>query len=823
MWINYNGTSDNINTDFARSISKTTIDGVPNIRLDYPYGTIYLKFISEASRDDLFDQICSSNVAAILELVSVDGTPPDNIKAGDKSYDPDSKLIYTLDSGGNWVDPVEPTSSAIYVCTEDMHMYRWTGSAMIDTTQYLSYATKDEAQLGIDNIKVMTSKRVSEAIDYQIGLCETASNGRIKTVSLNDFSLSVGAQVRVRFINSNSVRDAIEINIAGTGVKPLLINGLPSSYTNYEIPASTYLLKYDGTNWNIITQAALPINLGGTNAVNVNDALKNLIQDAQAIIEDSDLTLPVLSIKSTVSEGAKILVSDLITKYKAILSDLTSISTVTDKIVTPDTISQVIKAITDDINDIGDLLDNTIEDLSDLLDDFRVQGVETIRKSTNFTLGNYTDGKKIRIANTHATNTITCTLPSGQKMNGNGTISIPAGRIIDIELIGATWKDNLTGNLVGNADTASAIKPLGNAITLPAVSTSVTKIIKIGTADVWYDGSINIVCRGANIEDGIKVHINGETSLTGGIRVIYGKNNTDYGIKKIIVTRAIEIWNSDRSIYAEIVTSPNNFSTTTLGVVETDKGIFIPSMTEVSSVEGTVLDSLPLDYLRGDISSYQHVFTKNIIGNVTGNASTASAIKPLGNSIALPATPTSETKIIKIATVDWAYAGSINITCNGIGLDDGVKVGFHVLQNPSSGLRVIYGKSNVTYGIKKIIVTTDTMEWNSNRQIYAEIVTVANNESYTTLGVVETNRGTFTPSMTEVSSVEGTVVDSLSLNYLRGDISSYQHVFTKPPIIPFSTKTGTSTGSQGQMSFDASYLYLCTATNVWKRVALTSF
>lgn len=41
--------------------------------------------------------------------------------------------------------------------------------------------------------------------------------------------------------------------------------------------------------------------------------------------------------------------------------------------------------------------------------------------------------------------------------------------------------------------------------------------------------------------------------------------------------------------------------------------------------------------------------------------------------------------------------------------------------------------------------------------------------------------------------------------------------------IPFATKTGTSTGTQGQASFDDSYLYLCTATNIWKRVALTSF
>ena len=62
-----------------------------------------------------------------------------------------------------------------------------------------------------------------------------------------------------------------------------------------------------------------------------------------------------------------------------------------------------------------------------------------IRRNASFTLGTYPDGKKIRIANTHATNTITCTLPSGQTMNGAGTISIPAGRIIDIELIGTTW------------------------------------------------------------------------------------------------------------------------------------------------------------------------------------------------------------------------------------------------------------------------------------------------------------------------------------------------------------------------------------------------
>lgn len=38
-----------------------------------------------------------------------------------------------------------------------------------------------------------------------------------------------------------------------------------------------------------------------------------------------------------------------------------------------------------------------------------------------------------------------------------------------------------------------------------------------------------------------------------------------------------------------------------------------------------------------------------------------------------------------------------------------------------------------------------------------------------------------------------------------------------------STPTGTSIGTPGQIAFDASYIYVCTATNTWKRVALTSF
>lgn len=49
------------------------------------------------------------------------------------------------------------------------------------------------------------------------------------------------------------------------------------------------------------------------------------------------------------------------------------------------------------------------------------------------------------------------------------------------------------------------------------------------------------------------------------------------------------------------------------------------------------------------------------------------------------------------------------------------------------------------------------------------------------------------------------------------------HAAGSPLVLPFATPSGTTVGNPGNVAFDASYLYICTAKNVWKRVALTSF
>lgn len=218
------------------------------------------------------------------------------------------------------------------------------------------------------------------------------------------------------------------------------------------------------------------------------------------------------------------------------------------------------------------------------------------------------------------------------------------------------------------------------------------------------------------------------------------------------------------------------------------------------SVEGTV------DFGSGDITLYEGdsvVYNGSVWQRVSGGkeaqhaieadtatlatlatlATQALAIKPLGNSITLPATPTSVTKIIKIATVDYKVAGNIKISTFGIGIACNINLYFGQLGD-IPGLQVTYTKEFATYGIKKIIVTQNGEEGGAPRNIYAEIVNYPNNSTTTTIGVVETETGTFTPSMTEVSNVEGTVLDSLPLDYVRGDISSFQHEFTKSPIAP---------------------------------------
>lgn len=56
----------------------------------------------------------------------------------------------------------------IYVDTSTEKTYRWTGSAMIEISNTLDYATEAEAKAGTENTKVMTALRVKQTIESRV-------------------------------------------------------------------------------------------------------------------------------------------------------------------------------------------------------------------------------------------------------------------------------------------------------------------------------------------------------------------------------------------------------------------------------------------------------------------------------------------------------------------------------------------------------------------------------------------------------------------------------------------------------------------------------
>jgi hypothetical protein len=205
-------------------------------------------------------------------------------------------------------------------------------------------------------------------------------------------------------------------------------------------------------------------------------------------------------------------------------------------------------------------LNKVIDFLSDFLDDFRVQGVETVASSVAITLDAYYSGKKLRLVNTHATDSILFTFYAGQTFQGSNTVSIPAGRVIDIELFETTWKDSLTGNLVGsltgNASTASKANV---RVSLRHGNTWFAKtwtgLTDFNSNNIWTDGE-NIYC-----SNGINQYVlnkatstwtaktwtgltdfSGNNIWTDGENIYHSNGTNQYVLNKATSTWAAKTW-----------------------------------------------------------------------------------------------------------------------------------------------------------------------------------------------------------------------------------------------------------------------------------------
>ena len=93
---------------------------------------------------------------------------------------------------------------------------------------------------------------------YSAAWCETAADTAAKKANCTNFTLNNRIYLHVLIRYSNTVAGAITLNVNSTGEKPIYINGSASSASNYTLPAGTYIVYYDGTNFYFRTDGMLP-------------------------------------------------------------------------------------------------------------------------------------------------------------------------------------------------------------------------------------------------------------------------------------------------------------------------------------------------------------------------------------------------------------------------------------------------------------------------------------------------------------------------------------------------------------------------------------
>ena len=96
-----------------------------------------------------------------------------------------------------------------------------------------------------DMARIMNNVRI---ICYAV--CETAGNVQVKTVTVDNYRLTVGSWVVVRFMNNNTVL-AAKLDVSGTGARWMKYNNRTLGKADLNT-RQTYLFIYDGTDYQLV-------------------------------------------------------------------------------------------------------------------------------------------------------------------------------------------------------------------------------------------------------------------------------------------------------------------------------------------------------------------------------------------------------------------------------------------------------------------------------------------------------------------------------------------------------------------------------------------
>ena len=223
-------------------------------------------------------------------------------------------------------------------------------------------------------------------------------------------------------------------------------------------------------------------------------------------------------------------------------------------------------------------------------------------------------------------------------------------------------------------------------------------------------------------------------------------------------------------------------------------------------------------YSNANVASYLTIFNGDInAGNVTlsGNLRTDYISGNLGNVVTFTSTGAIKLPIGDSSNRPVGQSGEIRFN------SDINQVEFY------NGTTWV----NVTNSVTNQIITPDGVgtQFTLDQQATNISVLVSINGTLQQPGIAYTVSGT-TITFAEVPNVD----DIIDVRYLGGlttlnntlaDDLTVSGNLTLSGILsqPLTTKSNTSPGTAGQVCWDANYIYICTATNSWKRVSLSSF
>ena len=99
--------------------------------------------------------------------------------------------------------------------------------------------------------------------------CSTAAGTAAKTASCTNYALLNNSYINVLITTANTAQSALTLSINGKTVTPIFINGSASSASNYTLPAGSYFVYYDGTNYYFRTDGKITGSITG-DAATVN-------------------------------------------------------------------------------------------------------------------------------------------------------------------------------------------------------------------------------------------------------------------------------------------------------------------------------------------------------------------------------------------------------------------------------------------------------------------------------------------------------------------------------------------------------------------------